>query len=96
MPNLLPIPIILPYERSWIKQKWAWNVTEQLRVVVRVLTDIRLNLKLGTNNTLCKTKEEDKWTVPRWVTETARPVGSVTLEFEIGAKDVKNWSEQEA
>ena len=52
-------------------------------------------MKLGTNNTLCNTKEEDNWTIPTWVTETARPVGSVTLELETGVKEVKNWSEQQ-
>ena len=95
MPYLLAIPIILPCERSWIKQEWAWKMTEQWRVLVRVLTEIRLNLKLGTNNTLCNTKEKDKWTVPTWVTKTVRPIGSVTLELEIGVKEVKNWSEQQ-
>ena len=65
-------------------------MTEQLRVLVRVLTDIRLNQKLGTNKTLCNTNEEDKWTVPTRETETVRPVGSITLELEIGVKEVKN------
>ena len=63
-PASLPTPIVLQLVRCWTKQNFDKKMIQHCRVLINLLTDIKLNEKEGMQSTLVKTKVSEILMVP--------------------------------
>lgn len=87
--TLSPLPIILLVNSSWITKQSGRKLTIRPNPVTKALTEIKLNLNWGTNNTSLSTRSECSLTSPAKWTKIWEGFGKVTVVWWIKCKETK-------